>query len=315
MNMATYVVTGGGGFIGSNIVRALLDRGEEVRVVDNFATGRRENLEGIECRITLCEVDIRDLPALTEALSGADYVLHQAALPSVPRSVQNPILSTEINVNGTLNLLLAARDSGVKRVVMASSSSVYGANPELPKHEGMRPLPISPYAASKLANEAYCAAFTNVYGLETVCLRYFNVFGPRQDPTSQYAAVIPLFINAILKGESPTIFGDGEQSRDFTFVANVIHANLLAATAPEAGGVICNVACNDRITLNDLVRYVNEILGTDVQPKYDEVRRGDVKHSQANISLAQEKLGYEPQVSFREGLERTVEWYQAIANG
>jgi nucleoside-diphosphate-sugar epimerase len=313
--MATYVVTGGGGFIGSNLVRALLEQGEKVRVVDNFATGRRENLAGIEEQIVLHEADLRDLPALMEALQGADYVLHQGALPSVPRSVKDPVLSTEINVNGTLNLLLAARDCEVRRVVMASSSSVYGANPELPKHEGMRPLPISPYAASKLANEAFCAAFTHVYGLETVCLRYFNVFGPRQDPASQYAAVIPLFINALLQGERPTIFGDGEQSRDFTYVANVVHANLLAATAPGAGGVICNVACNDRITLNDLVGYLNEFLGTSIEPIYEAERAGDVKHSQADIAVAREKLGYEPQVSFREGLQHTVEWYQAVAAG
>lgn len=308
--MSIFLVTGGGGFIGSNITRELLARGEQVRVLDNFATGRRENLIDVQQQIELHEADIRDLEALRPAFEGADYVLHQAALPSVPRSVNDPVSSTQVNVIGTLNVLLAARDAGCRRVVLASSSSVYGANPALPKHEDMRPLPISPYAASKLTTEAYAAACTHVYGLETVCLRYFNVFGPRQDPTSQYAAVIPLFVTAMLQGKQPTIFGDGEQSRDFTYVGNVIQANLKAATAPGAAGIACNVACGDRVSLNQLVAYLNEIIGSDITPLYQADRPGDVKHSLADISLAREKLGYEPEISFRQGLERVVEWYR-----
>jgi len=308
--MATFLVTGGAGFIGSNITRALLDAGDTVRVLDNFATGRRDNLSGIEESVALYEEDIRDLEAIRPAFEGADYVLHQAALPSVPRSVKDPVSTTEANVNGTLNVLIAARDAGVKRVVMASSSSVYGSNPELPKHEGMRPLPISPYAASKLADEAYAASFTHVYGLETVCLRYFNVFGPRQDPTSQYAAVIPLFVTLLLRGERPTIFGDGEQSRDFTYVANVIQANIRAATSPGGSGQAFNIACGSRISLNELLAHLNDIIGTNIEPIYTESRPGDVKHSLADISAAREAFGYDPQVSTREGLEHVVEWYR-----
>lgn len=308
--MATFLVTGGAGFIGSNITRALLEAGDTVRVLDNFATGRRDNLSGIEESVALFEEDIRDLEAIRPAFEGADYVLHQAALPSVPRSVKDPVSTTEANVNGTLNVLIAARDAGVKRVVMASSSSVYGSNPELPKHEGMRPLPISPYAASKLADEAYAASFTHVYGLETVCLRYFNVFGPRQDPTSQYAAVIPLFVTLLLRGERPTIFGDGEQSRDFTYVANVIQANIRAATSPGGSGQAFNIACGSRISLNELLAHLNDIIGTNIEPIYTEARAGDVKHSLADISAAREAFGYDPQVSTREGLEHVVEWYR-----
>ncbi|MDI9584109.1 MAG: SDR family oxidoreductase [Acidobacteriota bacterium] len=308
--MATFLVTGGAGFIGSNITRALLEAGDTVRVLDNFATGRRDNLSGIEESVALFEEDIRDLEAIRPAFEGADYVLHQAALPSVPRSVKDPVSTTEANVNGTLNVLIAARDAGVKRVVMASSSSVYGSNPELPKHEGMRPLPISPYAASKLADEAYAASFTHVYGLETVCLRYFNVFGPRQDPTSQYAAVIPLFVTLLLRGERPTIFGDGEQSRDFTYVANVIQANIRAATSPGGSGQAFNIACGSRISLNELLAHLNDIIGTNIEPIYTESRAVDVKHSLADISAAREAFGYDPQVSTREGLEHVVEWYR-----
>jgi nucleoside-diphosphate-sugar epimerase len=307
--MPTYIVTGGAGFIGSNLVRQLLAQGEAVRVVDNFSTGRRENLTEVMADLELFEADIRDLDSLRPAFAGADYVLHQAALPSVPRSVKDPVTTTEVNVNGTLHVLLAARDAGLKRVVMASSSSAYGAAVELPKRETMRPLPISPYAASKLADEAYAAAFTHVFGLETVCLRYFNVFGPRQDPASQYAAVIPLFIKAMHAGQQPTIFGDGEQSRDFTHVANVIHANLRAATANDAAGQVFNIACGEQASLNYLVASLNEILGTSLEPLYKEVRAGDVKHSLADISAAREVLGYAPQMTFREGLAQVVEWY------
>jgi nucleoside-diphosphate-sugar epimerase len=307
--MATYLVTGGAGFIGSNLATELVAKGESVRVLDNLATGRRENLAGIEDRIEFFERDIRDLEAILPAFDGVDYVLHQAALPSVPRSVKDPVASNEVNVGGTLNVLLAARDSGVKRVVFASSSSVYGSNRELPKRETMLQQPISPYAGSKLAGESYLRAFHEVYGLETVALRYFNVFGPRQDPASQYAAVIPLFITKMMAGESPTIFGDGEQSRDFSYVANVIHANILAATADGGAGQVFNIACGRQSSLNDLVRDLNEILGTRIEPEYTAPRTGDVKDSLADISRAREVLGYQPQVHFREGLERAVEWY------
>jgi nucleoside-diphosphate-sugar epimerase len=304
------LVTGGAGFIGSNIVARLVEMGESPRVIDNFATGRRENLEGLLAAIDLVEGDIRSLDACREACDGIDYVIHQAAIPSVPRSVEDPILSNEANVTGTLNVLLAARDAGVRRVVIASSSSVYGANPKLPKHESMTPAPISPYAASKLATEAYAGAFASVYDLETVCLRYFNVFGPRQDPKSQYAAVIPLFTELVLRGDAPTVFGDGEQSRDFTFVANVVDANLLATTAEGASGRVFNIACGACTTLNELLQHVNEILGTGIAAQYTAPRAGDVKHSLADIGAASEILGYEPKVAFRDGLERTIEWYK-----
>jgi len=304
-----FLVTGGAGFIGSNIVLRLVADGEDVRVLDNLATGRRENLADAVGKFEFVEADIADLDAIRPAFEGVQYVLHQAALPSVPRSVRDPAATTTANVTGTLNVLIAARDAGVERVVVASSSSVYGKEPRLPKQEDMRPQPISPYAASKLANEAYAAAFCEVYGLETVCLRYFNVFGPRQDPTSQYAAVIPLFIKAMLNGERPTIYGDGEQSRDFTFVANVVDANLLAAQAPAAPGRVLNIACGSRTTVNDLVRTLNLILRTQIEPIYADPRPGDVKHSLADICAAREVLGYEPEVGFETGLAATAEWY------
>ncbi len=308
--MAVYLVTGGAGFIGSNIAAALVKQGEEVRVLDNLSTGKRENIAGWEDDIWLVEQDITDLEAIRPAFEGVDYVLHQAALPSVPRSVEDPIATTQANVNGTLNVLLAARDAGVERVVYASSSSVYGQNPDLPKHESMRPEPISPYAASKLAGETYTAAFYEVYGLETVSLRYFNVFGPHQDPESQYAAVLPIFVSRMLDGKPPMIFGDGEQSRDFSYVANVVYANLCAAQAEGAAGQVFNIACGQRSTLNQLVEYLNEILGTDFEPEYASERPGDVRHSLADISAARGVLGYEPQVDFREGLDLAAQWYQ-----
>ncbi len=307
--MATYLVTGGAGFIGSNIAAELVKQGEEVRVLDNLATGKRENIAEIEEDIGFFQEDMTDLAAIRPAFADVDYVLHQAALPSVPRSVKDPISTTQANVNGTLNVLIAARDAGVKRVVYASSSSVYGKNPDLPKRESMRTQPISPYAASKLAGESYAAAFYEVYGLETVSLRYFNVFGPHQDPMSQYAAVIPIFVSRLLEGTRPVIFGDGEQSRDFSYIANVVHANLCAAQAPGAAGQVFNIACGQRSTVNELVQYLNEILGTDLEPEYTPERPGDVKHSLADISAAQEILGYKPQVQFPEGLKLATKWY------
>ncbi len=302
-----YLVTGGAGFIGSHLVEELLRRGETVRVIDNFATGKRENLQPFLDNIELIEGDIRSYHIVREAVDGVETILHQAALPSVPRSVRDPITSNEVNTVGTLNMLQAARDAGVRRVVYASSSSVYGDNPELPKHEGMTPRPLSPYAVSKLAGENYCRVFSSIYGVETVTLRYFNVFGPRQDPNSQYSAVIPKFIALMQRGESPTVHGDGEQSRDFTFVANVVEGNLLAATVDCEPGLAMNCACNERITLNELVERISSLLGVSISPVYAEGRTGDIRHSRADISLISSHLGYRPLVRFSEGLRLTVE--------
>lgn len=306
-----FLVTGGAGFIGSNIVEELLPRGETVRVLDNFSTGKRENLAAFRERIELVAGDLRDLPTVRRAVEGVDYILHQAALPSVPRSVDDPLENDAVNVAGTLNLLVAARDAGVRRVVFASSCAVYGDEPTLPKREDMLPQPKSPYAVSKLAGEYYCRAFSEVYGLETVALRYFNVFGPRQDPTSDYAAVIPRFITRLLRGEAPVIYGDGLQSRDFVYVANVVQANLLAATTPGVAGRAFNIASGERYTLLDLIRILNDVLGTAVAPIHEDPRPGDVRYSQADIGAAQKALGYDPAVDFAEGLRRTVEWYRA----
>ena len=307
------LVTGGGGFIGSHLVERLLTDGHEVRVLDNFATGRRENLLGAIGSVELVEGDIQSYERAHTAVRGCDIVFHQAALPSVPRSVQDPLTSHASNVTGTLNVLLAARDSGVQRVVFASSSSVYGANPTLPKHEDMTPLPISPYAVAKLAAENYCRAFTAVYGLETVSLRYFNVFGPRQDPLSQYSAVIPNFISAGLEGRPPTIFGDGEQSRDFTYVDNVVEANVLAALADGIEGGTYNVACGERITLNRLKGELEAVLDSSITANHEQPRPGDVKHSQADISKIRTDLGYRTIVDLQEGLRRTVAYYQDLS--
>ncbi|MHB1999343.1 MAG: SDR family oxidoreductase [Solirubrobacteraceae bacterium] len=300
------LVTGGGGFIGSHLVRRLASLGHQVRILDNFSTGHRSNLNGLARDVEIVEGDIQSYERASHAARGCDLVFHQAALPSVPRSVQDPLTSTASNVIGTINVLLAARDAGVGRVVYASSSSVYGANPALPKQEEMATLPISPYAVAKLAGEGYCRAFGEVYGLETVAIRYFNVFGPRQDPRSQYAAVIPNFISALLCGERPTIYGDGEQSRDFTYVDNVVDANLLAAEAAAVAGRVYNIACGERVSLNELHRQLAELLGSDLAPIYGDPRMGDVRHSLADISMARRELGYEPSVSLREGLERTI---------
>lgn len=308
--MAVYLVTGGAGFIGSHVVRAFVARGERVRVLDDFSTGRRSNLQDILPRIDLIEGSLTDPATVKRAVEGATFVLHQAARPSVMRSIQDPLGTNEVNVTGTLNLLIAARCANVSRLVYASSSSVYGDTPTLPKEEQMSLEPKSPYAVSKLSGEFYCQMFYRTYDLETVSLRYFNVFGPRQDPSSEYAAVIPRFITAMLAGHQPTIFGDGKQSRDFTYVQDVVEANLRALEAPMAPGAAINVACGQRHTLLELLALLNNILGIDCEPILATAREGDVRHSQASTLLVRELLGFEPRVSFREGLERTVEWFK-----
>ena len=308
-----YLVTGGAGFIGSHIAARLLQEGHQVRVVDNLLTGQQSNLEYLKSLngdFTYHDVSITEPEALTPVFDGVDYVFHEAALPSVPRSVQNPLDTHTHCVTGTLNVLNAARDAGVKRVIYAASSSAYGDVDADYKVEDMAPRPISPYGVAKLAGEYYCQSFTQVYGLETVSLRYFNVFGPRQDPTSQYAAVIPLFINAMLRGDSPRIYGDGWQSRDFTYIDNVVHGNLLAAKAPDAAGKMMNLATGGRITLLDLVKKLNTLLGTDIQPTHVEERSGDIKHSRASIERAKQLLDYTPIVDFDSGLARTLEFYR-----
>lgn len=308
--MARYLVTGGGGFIGSNLVEELLKRGESVRVLDNFATGRRSNLAPFLADIELMEGDVRSYHIVQKAVASMDYVLHQAALPSVPRSINDPLTSNEVNVVGTLNLLQAAVEHNIKRFVFASSSSVYGDNPVSPKVESLTPNPKSPYAVSKLAGEKYCQVFFQIYGLETVALRYFNVFGPRQDPNSQYSAVIPKFVRALQQKQSPIIYGDGTQSRDFTFVQNNVRANLLACSAPGVGGKVFNIACGTNFSLNTLLKELNSILGTNIQAQYEPPRKGDVLHSTAGITAAQTELGYKPQISFEAGLRLLVERFE-----
>ena len=309
--MAEYLVTGGAGFIGSNIVETLLGQGKSVRVLDNFSTGRRENVEPFLDDIELIEGDLRRPKDVQRAADGVRYVLHEGAIPSVPRSVDDPVSTNEANVTGTLNLLVAARDAGVKRLVFASSSSVYGDTPELPKHEAMPPNPLSPYAASKLIGEYYCRLFHQLYGFEAVVLRYFNVFGPRQDPTSTYAAVVPKFIECLRARRAPDIYGDGLQSRDFTYVADTVRANLLACKAPaEAAGQVFNIACHQQVTVLDLFRMIRDAVGaTDVEPNHTAPRPGDVKHSFADIARAKQLLGYAPEWSLRDGLAKTVEHF------
>jgi len=312
-----YLVTGGAGFIGSNLACALLERGSRVRVLDNFLTGKRENLAGVADRygdaFELVEGDLRDPAAVARAVKEVRYVLHQGALPSVPRSVADPVLSNEINVGGTVNLLVAARDAGVERVVFAASSSAYGDTPELPKRETMIPGPKSPYAAQKLAGEHYMRIFWEVYGLRTVSLRYFNVFGPRQDPMSMYAAVIPRFITAVLSGDPPTVYGDGGQTRDFTYIDNVVQANLAACEAPtEASGKVFNIACGERISLLDILEHVYRLAGRRVEPRFEPPRRGDVRDSLADIAAARGLLGYDPNVAFPEGLARTFDFFHRV---
>lgn len=307
--MAQFLVTGGAGFIGSNIVRRLVVEGHKVRVLDNFSTGSRENLKGL--KIELIEGDLTSYHMVQRAVKGVDYILHQGALPSVPRSVNDPIASVNVNVMGTLNVLTAAMEEGVKRVVYASSSSIYGDSPELPKHEEMLPAPRSPYAASKLAGEHLCQVFYRTYSLETVILRYFNVFGPYQNPYSQYAAVIPKFITAALAGYPVVIFGDGEQSRDFTFVDNVVEANLAAIAAPrEALGEVFNIACGKSYSLLQVLRMLENVLKKRIERVFKDPQPGDVKHSRADISKARELLGYNPKIDFQEGLVKTIEWFK-----
>ncbi len=310
--MATYLITGIAGFIGSALARAVLAQGDKVRGVDNFSTGHHENLDEIRDLIDFRETDILDLGAMNDACRGVDYVLHQAAIASVPKSLLDPLGNNRTNVDGTLNVLVAARDARVKRVVYAASSAAYGDNPIQPKHEDMRPNPISPYAVSKLTGEHYMVSFYRCYGLETVCLRYFNIFGPRQDPTSQYSGVLAQFINQMLSGELPTILGDGETSRDFTHVDDAVQANLLACKAPaeQVAGRVFNVATGCSTSLKDTFRILKRVTGYRGDPKYGPERAGDIKHSRADISNAEKHLGYKPGVDFERGLRMTVEWYR-----
>jgi nucleoside-diphosphate-sugar epimerase len=306
------LVTGGAGFIGSHLVDRLLREGHRVRVLDDFFSGKRGNLAHVQGEVELIEGSVADEAVAERAVAGVDCVFHQAAMPSVPRSVAEPLASNHANVNGTLAILNAARNAGVRRVVYAASSSAYGDTPTLPKVETMATAPRSPYAVAKLAGENYCQAFTRVYGLETVCLRYFNVFGPRQDPASEYAAVIPKFILALMEGRTITMHGDGEQSRDFTYIDNTVEGNIRAMTAPEASGEMMNLACGERFTLNQLVQELAQITGLEPKVEYIPSRTGDVKHSLADISKARRLLGYEPQVTFRQGLEKTVAYFREL---
>ena len=307
--MAHYLVTGGCGFIGSHLVEALVQKGECVRVFDNCSTGKAKNIAHLKDQIEFVEGDLRELDVVHQAVAGVDYVFHQGARPSVARSVADPILSNNVNINGTLNLLVAARDAGVKRVVYAASSSAYGNTPTLPRSEMLSPQPASPYAITKYVGECYCRVFTQVFGLETVALRYFNIFGPRQDPTSQYSAVIPKFIHAYLHGNSPAIEGDGEQSRDFTYIANAVHANLLACHAEGVAGEVFNIGCGQQTSINSLASLIGEMMETDAKPVYTSSRPGDVRHSRADIHKAQQLLGYEPKVELKAGLRRTIDWF------
>ncbi len=307
-----FLVTGGAGFIGSHIASALVERGESVSVLDNLSTGRRENLEHLGEKVTFYEGCLLDREMVEKALEGVEVVYHQAALASVPRSVKEPLETNAACVTGTVNLLDAARQAGVRRVVYAGSSSAYGDQPNMSKRETDLTSPLSPYAAAKLAGELYCKSFTATYGLETVVIRYFNVFGPRQDPNSEYSAVIPIFVTLMVKGERPTIYGDGKQSRDFTYIDNVVQGNLAAAEAPGAVGQSINVACGSQTTLLQLVAAINQVLGTKIEPIFDEPRAGDVRESLADISSARALLNYEPQIDFDEGLRRSIEYYLSL---
>ena len=312
--MPTYLVTGGAGFIGSHLVRFFLERGERVRVLDNFSTGKRENLSEVEGRIELVQGSLSSPKDIEAAVEGVDFVLHQAAIPSVPRSVEFPLESHESNATGTLRLLRLAAEAGVRRLVYASSSSVYGANPTLPKVESMPTEPMSPYAVSKLSAEQYAGVFHRLYGLETVSLRYFNVFGPRQDPTSPYSGVVSRFIDAIASDSQPTIHGDGEQTRDLTYVENVVRANFAATENPEAAGSVYNIGCATRVSVNELWRVMAELSGSKLEPRYAPSRSGDVPHSLADIGRARNDLGYEPAIDLREGLRRTLSYYGILCD-
>jgi UDP-glucose 4-epimerase len=312
--MSIYLVTGGAGFIGSHIATALVERGEQVRVLDNFSTGKRENLAHLGKKVELVAGDLVDRAAVERALEGVDVVFHQAALASVPRSIEAPLETNAACVTGTVTLLDAARKCGVKRVVYAGSSSIYGdRTASAAKHETDLPDPVSPYAAAKAAGELYCQAFAAAFGLPTVTVRYFNVFGPRQDPNSEYAAVLPKFVMKMLAGERPTIFGDGKQSRDFTYVANIVEGNLLAASVPDAAGKTFNIACGEKLDLLDLIAAINRVLGTNIEPTFDPPRPGDVRDSLADVSLARKVLGYKPVIDFDEGLRRSIEYYRSLA--
>jgi UDP-N-acetylglucosamine/UDP-N-acetyl-alpha-D-glucosaminouronate 4-epimerase len=311
--MATFCVTGGAGFIGSNLVEALVVRGDRVRTVDNLSTGHLENLEPMSAKVEFINADISDTVRMREVFSGVDVVFHEAAIPSVQKSILDPQRSNQANIAGTLSVLVAARDARVRRVIYAGSSSVYGDSPTLPKIETMTPHPISPYGVMKWVGELYAQQFTKIYGLETLSLRYFNVFGPRQDPTSEYSGVLAKFITAMLRNEQPVIYGDGEQSRDFTFVQNVVHANLRAAETSKGIGEVVNVAVGGRYSLNETLKILNRIFSSQVTVRYEAPRTGDIKHSQADITRARALLGYEPQFDFETGLRRTVEWYRAKA--
>ena len=310
--MAKYLVTGGAGFIGCNLVRYILERGHDVVVVDNFSTGKRQNVADFIDKVEFIEGDIRDRAVMDRAVKGVTAIFHEAALGSVPRSVEDPQTSHDVNVNGTLTVLESARAAGVKRIIFAASSSAYGDQEESPKHEAMVPMPISPYAASKVACEGYMRAYAACYGLETLSLRYFNVFGAYQDPEGPYAAVIPAFISRILRGQRPIVFGDGEQSRDFCYIDNVCKANWLAANAPSerCDGTVLNIACNASTTLNEILALLRELLNTNIEAEYTDPRPGDVKHSLADVSLAKKVIGYEPEVFFAEGLRKAIDWYK-----
>jgi nucleoside-diphosphate-sugar epimerase len=313
--MAHVLVTGGAGFIGSHLVEALLRRSDRVRVFDNFSTGRHENVKHLHDDIELIEGDLRDFDAVRRAVAGVEVVFHQAALASVQRSVDDPMTTNAVNVTGTLHVLMAARDAGVRRVVFASSSSVYGDTPTLPKVETQAPQPLSPYAVSKLAGEQYCMAFSVVYGLPSIALRYFNVFGPRQDPHSEYAAVIPRFIDRMVRGLPPIIYGDGLQSRDFTYIENVVDANLAAADAPASCSTVFNVGAGERTSLLDLAAQINHVLGSRLTPDHHPPRAGDVRHSLASIEAISQTLGYAPRITLAEGLARTIEWFRSRYQG
>jgi UDP-N-acetylglucosamine/UDP-N-acetyl-alpha-D-glucosaminouronate 4-epimerase len=308
--MSLYLVTGGAGFIGSNMVRFLLEKGKKVRVLDNFETGKHENLDEVKKDVEIIEGDIRDEGVVAKSVKGVEIVYHLAALGSVPRSIKDPKTTHEVNVDGTFNMIEASRSAGVRRMVFSSSSAIYGQSPVLPQHEGLPIAPISPYGATKAIAEIYFRAFYETYKFESVCLRYYNVFGPRQDPSSQYAAAIPLFVSALLRDEAPGIFDDGEQSRGFTYIENVLNANWLAANAKETHGEALNISTKNAVTVNTVVNTIKELLGKDITPKYLPPRFGDIKHSLADVSRAKEVIGYEPKIDFDEGIRKAIDWYK-----